>query len=123
MLILTAIGTKAQTFTCEVMNQDEPIRLRVTVISTEEKAVEIREFIDKKNFSGTTLNLPSEVTNEENGETYKVTRITARTFCDHTTVTKIAPDADDSTIYDLNGRAVENPTKGIYIITGKKVIF
>ena len=24
--------------------------------------------------------------------------------------------------YDLNGRAVENPAKGIYIINGKKVI-
>ena len=27
-----------------------------------------------------------------------------------------------TTVYDLNGRAVENPTKGIYIINGKKVL-
>ena len=26
-------------------------------------------------------------------------------------------------IYDLSGRCVENPTKGIYIVNGKKVIF
>ena len=26
------------------------------------------------------------------------------------------------TIYDLQGRVVENPTNGIYIIDGKKVI-
>ena len=26
------------------------------------------------------------------------------------------------TVYDLNGRAVENPAKGIYIINGKKVV-
>ena len=26
------------------------------------------------------------------------------------------------TIYDLNGRKVENPTKGLYIIDGKKVL-
>ena len=26
------------------------------------------------------------------------------------------------TIYDLSGRVVENPTSGIYIIDGKKVI-
>ena len=27
-----------------------------------------------------------------------------------------------TTVYDLNGRVVENPTKGIYIINGKKVL-
>ncbi|MBO4658126.1 MAG: hypothetical protein J5637_00730 [Prevotella sp.] len=29
---------------------------------------------------------------------------------------------DDNTVYDLQGRRVDNPTKGIYIINGKKVI-
>ena len=26
------------------------------------------------------------------------------------------------TVYDLNGRAVENPTNGIYVVNGKKVL-
>jgi len=25
--------------------------------------------------------------------------------------------------YDLNGRRVEHPTKGLYIVNGKKVVF
>ena len=29
---------------------------------------------------------------------------------------------NDNTIYDLQGRRVENPTKGIYIVNGKKVV-
>ena len=29
----------------------------------------------------------------------------------------------NSAIYDLSGRKVNNPTKGIYIINGKKVIY
>ena len=29
---------------------------------------------------------------------------------------------DDNTVYDLQGRKVDNPTKGIYIINGKKVV-
>ena len=34
-----------------------------------------------------------------------------------------ATKIDNGAIYDLSGRRVENPTKGIYIINGKKVIF
>ena len=34
----------------------------------------------------------------------------------------IADDAQPTVIYDLSGRRVENPTKGIYIINGKKVV-
>ena len=30
-------------------------------------------------------------------------------------------DVNTNTIYDLQGRKIENPTKGIYIINGKKV--
>ena len=33
-----------------------------------------------------------------------------------------AESGEVQTIYDLNGRAVENPTKGVYIIDGKKVL-
>ena len=29
---------------------------------------------------------------------------------------------NDNVIYDLSGRRVENPTKGLYIINGKKVV-
>ena len=31
--------------------------------------------------------------------------------------------AGDGRIYDIFGRPVENPTKGIYIINGKKVVY
>ena len=37
----------------------------------------------------------------------------------------IINDCNDDTpniYYDLNGRVVENPTKGIYILDGKKVL-
>ena len=34
-----------------------------------------------------------------------------------------ATKIDNGAIYDLSGRRVENPTKGIYIMNGKKVIF
>ena len=33
-----------------------------------------------------------------------------------------ADNENATTVYDLNGRVVENPTKGIYIINGKKVL-
>ena len=45
---------------------------------------------------------------------------------DGTTVINALENAtkiDNNAIYDLSGRRVENPTKGIYIINGKKVIF
>ena len=29
----------------------------------------------------------------------------------------------DNQVYDLQGRRVENPTKGIYIVNGKKVLY
>ena len=39
-----------------------------------------------------------------------------------TGVEAIGVDADcDNTIYDLNGRRVENPSNGIYIQNGKKI--
>ena len=30
---------------------------------------------------------------------------------------------DDGAIYNLNGQRVENPTKGVYIRNGKKILF
>ncbi len=47
-----------------------------------------------------------------NGETTKIGTIKA----DGTI------DMENTVIYDLNGRRVKNPTKGIYIVNGKKVI-
>ena len=47
-------------------------------------------------------------------------------YFDDTTVINALENAtkiDNGAIYDLSGRRVENPTKGIYIINGKKVIF
>ena len=36
---------------------------------------------------------------------------------------RTATTTSDKTIYDLNGRRVERPAKGIYIVNGKKVVF
>ena len=46
-------------------------------------------------------------------------------FDDETAINALenATKVDNGAIYDLSGRRVENPTKGIYIINGKKVIF
>ena len=38
-------------------------------------------------------------------------------------INSAAPATTDACIYDLNGRRVSNPTKGIYIVNGKKVVF
>ena len=37
-------------------------------------------------------------------------------------VEQLTIDKSQSTVYDLHGRRVENPGKGIYIIGGKKVV-
>ena len=34
----------------------------------------------------------------------------------------ILEDSESTSIYDLNGRKVMNPTRGLYIVNGKKVI-
>ena len=54
--------------------------------------------------------------------------ITAYTAEDQTlgTTTGIAAPTSDTgklVIYDLGGRRVENPTKGVYILNGKKILF
>ena len=54
--------------------------------------------------------------------------ITAYTAEDQTlgTTTSIAAPTSDTgklVIYDLGGRRVENPTKGVYILNGKKILF
>ena len=42
---------------------------------------------------------------------------------DPTGIDDVKNEIENATsVYDLNGRAVENPTKGIYIINGKKVL-
>ena len=38
----------------------------------------------------------------------------------HTEITDITEKAD--AIYDLQGRRVENPKKGLYIVNGRKVV-
>lgn len=45
-------------------------------------------------------------------------------FVDETTGIKAFDNLtnDDVTIYDLQGRRVQNPTKGIYVVNGKKVV-
>ena len=39
-----------------------------------------------------------------------------------TGIDAIRKDAEDGKVYDLNGRQVKNPRKGVYIINGKKVL-
>jgi hypothetical protein len=36
--------------------------------------------------------------------------------------TKLQPVANEGVIYDLSGRRIAKPTKGIYIMNGKKYI-
>ena len=60
---------------------------------------------------------------------YDVTAPGARelevSFGDETAINALenSNKVNDGAIYDLSGRRVENPTKGIYIMNGKKVIF
>ena len=39
-----------------------------------------------------------------------------------TAIDAVAAEVENNVVYDLAGRRVENPTKGIYIVNGKKVI-
>ena len=50
--------------------------------------------------------------------------VRVRKFVTPTEIETSTLNAQPSTqIYDLQGRRVENPTKGMYIVGGKKVIF
>ena len=48
---------------------------------------------------------------------------TSTPFDDETAIEDIPVETDSHTLYDLSGRKVENPRKGIYIENGKKVVF
>jgi hypothetical protein len=41
---------------------------------------------------------------------------------DQTGIKQIETVKEDGNAYDLQGRRVENPTKGLYIVNGKKVM-
>ena len=41
---------------------------------------------------------------------------------DVSAINHIHADKSDNTYYTLNGQRVEHPTKGIYIVNGKKII-
>lgn len=41
---------------------------------------------------------------------------------ENTSITEIIEPCEDKVIYDINGRKVNNPTKGIYIINGEKIL-
>ena len=43
-------------------------------------------------------------------------------FSGTTTVEWVVTESEDNVCYDLSGRAVENPARGIYIINGHKVL-
>jgi hypothetical protein len=57
-------------------------------------------------------------------DTANPTQLAVRTRNGETTLIDTAEVEDFSTgkYYDLSGRRVENPTKGLYIVNGKKVI-
>ena len=42
-------------------------------------------------------------------------------FSGTTAVEEVVTEGEDNIYYDLSGRAVENPARGIYIVNGKKV--
>lgn len=37
-------------------------------------------------------------------------------------ISSVTVDSEDETVYDLHGRIVKNPTKGVFIVNGKKVV-
>ena len=41
---------------------------------------------------------------------------------DQTGISRIENVKENGAVYDLQGRRVENPTKGLYIVNGKKVM-
>lgn len=41
---------------------------------------------------------------------------------DFTSIDNVETDNNNAVYYDLSGRAVENPTSGIYIVNGKRVL-
>lgn len=43
-------------------------------------------------------------------------------FEENTAIDNVIPDVEQAVYYDLSGRKVENPTSGIYIVNGKKVL-
>ena len=57
---------------------------------------------------------------EEEAAGANVAIVDAQTFADGITEVKTAEKSN--VIYDLQGRIVNNPTKGLYIVNGKKVI-
>ena len=38
-------------------------------------------------------------------------------------IANITPDSDEQVVYNLSGQRVSRPTKGIYIVGGRKVMF
>ena len=71
------------------------------------------------------IKITNTVLSRQDGTTYKPADCTATvSVTDATTgISAIGADGEGATeIYDLSGRAVENPTSGIYIIDGKKVV-
>ena len=40
-----------------------------------------------------------------------------------TGIHKLTQQSDKQTMYDLQGRQVEKPRKGIYIVNGKKIVY
>ncbi|MBR5593546.1 MAG: hypothetical protein IKW46_05670 [Bacteroidaceae bacterium] len=72
------------------------------------------------------IKITNTVLSRQDGTTYKPSDCTATV-----SVTEVPTGIDDvkgengnwnSIYYDLNGRVVENPTNGIYIKNGKKVL-
>lgn len=65
------------------------------------------------------------VTTSEGVETFELAQMQRMFFSDTATAVKAIDneqDKGDKAIYDLSGRRVENPQKGIYIVNGKKVV-
>ena len=58
---------------------------------------------------------------EEDAASANVVIVDAQTFADGINEVKTA-DNQSNVIYDIQGRIVSNPTKGLYIVNGKKVI-
>lgn len=70
------------------------------------------------------IKITNTVLSRQDGTTYKPADCTATvSVADATDINAVGAEKEGATeMYDLNGRAIENPAKGIYIIDGKKVV-
>jgi hypothetical protein len=70
-----------------------------------------------------TLTIPAELFNDENGAKHNAETTVVWTIGDESSITSISVTSNGkTTVYDLSGRRVATPAKGLYIVNGVKTI-